>query len=154
MAEPLLDTYRRFLKVPLGALAFDAGLAFTAPFNASVAPTVKVLEPGRAVVEMKDRPWRRNHVGSLHAMALGTLAEITANVALLASLPPGAQMIPTSFHIDFTKKARGTVVAVCAFDRELLAARPEVISLRVELTDAASEVVARTTQSCRLRWAK
>jgi acyl-coenzyme A thioesterase PaaI-like protein len=153
MPKPLLDTYRSFTRLPLGAFAFDTTLAFTAPFNASVSPAVKVLEPGRAVLEMTDRPWRRNHVGSVHAMALGTLAEITANLALLASLPEGAQMIPTSFHIDFTKKARGKVVAACSFDRELLGGRPESLQLEVELVDAHGDVVARTAQTCRLRWA-
>lgn len=153
MPKALLDTYQRFKTLPLGSLAFDAGLSFTAPFNASVAPAVKVLEPGGAVLEMQDRPWRRNHLGSLHAMALGTLAEITANLALLASLPDGARMIPTSFHIDFAKKARRKVVAACAFDRELLAGHPESLQLHVELVDSKGDVVARTAQTCRLRWA-
>jgi acyl-coenzyme A thioesterase PaaI-like protein len=127
-------------------------VALAAPFNASVAPCVRELGPGRAVVEMKDRPWRRNHLGSLHAMALGTLAEITANLALLASLPEGAGMIPTSFHIEFAKKARGAVVAVSAFDCSVLEARPTELEVPVEIADAGGTIVACTRQTCRIRW--
>jgi acyl-coenzyme A thioesterase PaaI-like protein len=152
MAEPILDTFRRFHAVPGGPLAFDAGVALAAPFNSAVAPRVKELAPGSAVVEMKDRPWRRNHLGSLHAMALGTLAEITANLTLLASLPKGAQMIPTNFQIEFVRKARGTVTARCAFDVNALTGRPTELVLSVELTDASGAVVARTRQTCRLKW--
>jgi acyl-coenzyme A thioesterase PaaI-like protein len=152
MAQTILDTFRRLRRVPGGSLAFDAAVAVAAPFNGAVAPDVKELAPGLAVVAMKDRPWRRNHVGSLHAMALGTLAEITANLALLATLPKGARMIPTSVQIDFVKKARGTITARCAFDAASLDARPSEIVLLVEISDAGGTVVARTRQVCRIGW--
>ncbi len=152
MTKPILDTFRRFHGFPGGALAFDAGVALAAPFNGAVAPRVVELAPGLAVVAMKDRPWRRNHLGSLHAMALGTLAEITANLALLATLPKGARMIPTSVQIDFVKKARGTVTARCAFDAHALDAKPSELVLSVDIGDPSGAVVARTRQTCRIQW--
>lgn len=153
MTRPVLETFRRLRAFPGGAFAFDMGLAMAAPFNIAVAPQVSELRRGRAVVVMRDRSWRRNHLGSIHAMALGTLAEITANLALLASLPPGARMIPTSFDIEFSKKARGTITAVTAFDESTLDARPSEIVLTTQLADAHDVVVARAQQTCRLKWA-
>jgi acyl-coenzyme A thioesterase PaaI-like protein len=154
MPSSLVATYDRLRGFPGGSRLFDASLALVAPFNLWVAPRVRELAAGRAVLEMADRPWRRNHLRSLHAMALSTLAEITANVAVIASLPPGVDMIPTRFSIMFLAKARGRITAHCQVDLEAIAASPVEIDVKTELRDGDGRVVGKTVQTCRLRWNK
>ena len=62
---------------------------------------------------MRDRRFHRNHLKSLHAIALANLAECASGLCLVPSLPEGAQAILIHFEIDYLKKARGTVEA-CA----------------------------------------
>src|SRR5690349_16517106 len=113
LENPLVRRFEKFRRWPAGSYLVDAAVAAFAPFNAAAFVHVESLAPGAARTSMRDRFFRRNHLGSIHAMALATLGEITANMAILSALPEGASMIVTSYAIEFVKKARGTVHAAC-----------------------------------------
>jgi acyl-coenzyme A thioesterase PaaI-like protein len=55
----------------------------------------------------------RNHLGSVHAIALTNLAEIAGNLALLYSAPDDSRMILTGLSMEYLKKARGHLEAEC-----------------------------------------
>ncbi len=145
----LLATWRRVRRWPLGGRVFGWLVGRMAPYSGTIAPTVLELEPGRARVRMPDRPRLRNHLGSLHAIALTNLGELTTGLALTAALPPGVRGIPTALSIEFARKARGPIEAECA------CVAPDVgdgvdHDVSAVLRDAAGEVVARVTARWRL----
>jgi acyl-coenzyme A thioesterase PaaI-like protein len=113
-----------------------------APYTGSVRPLVVELAPGRATVVMRDRRAVRNHLNSIHAIALANLAEAASGLAVIAGLPEGMRGILIGFRIEYTKKARGTLTARCVADvpttREATNYEPEVT-----ITDAAGDVVVR-----------
>ena len=92
---------------------------------------------------MDDRRAIRNHLASIHALALSNLGEMTTGLALAYALPPEARTILTKLSTEYLKKARGRITAVAA--APLVDATEREVPVEAALTDAAGVVVARVT---------
>ncbi|MEE9351871.1 MAG: hotdog fold domain-containing protein [Thiotrichaceae bacterium] len=136
---------------PVGQGIFNFLIGKMVPYTGTVKPRVRHLEPGFVRVEMKDRRAVRNHLKSVHAIALANLGEFASGVAMLTALPDSVKAIVTHLEIDYKKKARGTLTA------EGRAEPPEVITEDVEsivhavIRDAENDVVAVVAVTWRLR---
>ena len=83
----------------------------------------------------------RNHLRSVHAIAMVNLGEMATGLALNSGLPAGARSILLSIKVDFTKKARGLLTASCECALPQDNSKQDM-SLKAEIRDADSEVVA------------
>jgi acyl-coenzyme A thioesterase PaaI-like protein len=108
----LLALWRRLSTLPGGEWLFAKIFARTVPYSGSVKPRIKILEPGHAEVEIPDIRANRQHLGSVHAIALMNVAEMASGLAMMAGLPDGVRGIVTSLQMTYHKKARGTIRAV------------------------------------------
>lgn len=136
-----LAAYRLAERVPfgLGRTAFSAGMRLAAPYFLSIPATVVAAEPGRAEVRMRDLPWVRNHLGTVHAIALCNLAEMTMGLAAEATVPDSHRWIPKGMTVDYKAKARGTMHAVATLELpEPLPASGtgSEVPVRIPVTDA------------------
>jgi acyl-coenzyme A thioesterase PaaI-like protein len=136
------DLWNLLSGMPAGKIVFSRLLGRMAPYSGTIHATVTVLRAGYAEVQMPDRRAVRNHLDSVHAIALVNLAEIAGNVALAYSLPDDARFIVSGLTIEYTKKARGTITAVGESPVPRSAARAQY-DVPVTLRDAGGEEVAR-----------
>jgi acyl-coenzyme A thioesterase PaaI-like protein len=99
--------------LPAGKQLFSRAIGMAAPYTSTIGAKVEVLRKGYAEVRLLDKPSVRNHLASIHAVALVNLAELTGNVALAYTLPDDARFIVAGLSIEYLKKARGTIRGIC-----------------------------------------
>ncbi len=140
MAAPLMTQWHRFSRLPGGRYLFGRMLGFVVPYAATIRPDVLSLEPGRARMRLADRRSVRNHLRSIHAAALITLAETTANLAMSTGRPKQGRWIVTGMDSEFIKKARGPITADCRIENQDWS-KPQDVQGCVELRDQAGDLV-------------
>lgn len=104
-APSTLSLYRQFEKWPGGRQLFSRLLCLKAPYFRTISPRVEVLEPGRSVWHMRKRRGVQNHIGTVHALAMGNLCEMAAGTLMEASLPAHKRWIPKGMNIEYLAKA-------------------------------------------------
>jgi len=144
---PILKQRRALARWPLGAKLFDRAVGLQVPYAGTIKAQVLDLEPGYARVLMPDRRAVRNHLRSIHAVALINLGEMTANMALMTTQPSGGRWIVTGLETKYVKKARGPIVALCRIEpSDLDWSLDRDWSGEVTLCDSSGDVVARLLQ--------
>lgn len=142
--NPIREAWDKLHGLPGGTHLFSRLVGQLAPYTGTIGAHVESLERGRAVVTLPDRRAVRNHLRSVHAVALVNLAELAGNIALAYSLPDDARFIVAGLSIEYVKKARGTITARCEIPAPESAERREY-QVPVTMEDASGEVVARAT---------
>ena len=107
----LLALWQRLQGNALGRWLFARILFWMVPYSGSIRASIVSLDPGHAVVKLRDRRAVRNHLSSIHAMALANLCELTSGLAMLTALPANSRGILSGFNVQYLKKARGVLIA-------------------------------------------
>jgi len=142
MSAPLLTLYRRMQRWPAGSWLFARAVCLKAPYFASIAPRITRLEPGRCEARIAHRRRVTNHIGTVHAIALCNLAELTAGLMVDASLPKGMRWIPKGMEVHYLAKATGTQHAVATPEQPIVAAEAGyALPVKVQVHDDAGTAV-------------
>ena len=140
----LRSNWRNLSRLPFGKIIFSRIVGFLVPYTGSIKANVEVIEPGYGKVIMKDRRKVRNHLRSVHAIAMANLGEMVTGVTLMSSLPDKTRGILTGISMAYHKKARGTLYAECRCDIPKNNKEQEM-NVVAEIKDVAGDVVATTT---------
>jgi acyl-coenzyme A thioesterase PaaI-like protein len=146
----ILANWRRLAPLPGGKRFFSWMVGRMAPYTGTLGARIVELEPGRCRAVLADRRRVRNHLASIHAVALVNLAEVTSGLAMLTALGPGVRGIVTALEIRYLKKARGTLTAACDTRPPQEIAEPVDHRVEAVVRDAAGDEVAHATVTWRL----
>lgn len=148
-ATRILALWRRLSPLPGGRRLFSWLLGRMVPYSATIGARVEALDAGAARLTLRDRRRVRNHLGSVHAVALTNLGELASGLALITSVAPEVRSIVTRLETRFLRKARGPLVAACRTDRLEVSADVEHVVMAT-IHDGDGELVAEVRATWRL----
>ncbi|HBS26169.1 MAG TPA: DUF4442 domain-containing protein [Gammaproteobacteria bacterium] len=137
----LRSQWRLLSKLPFGKKIFSRMLGLIVPYSGSLRAQIETLEPGHSVVTLKDRRRVRNHLNSIHAIALCNLGELATGMAILNGLPDGARGILKKIEIEYFKKSRGLLTAECHCSPPENTSKQEY-RIAAEIKDQSGDVTA------------
>ncbi len=146
----LLSAWNRLTPLPGGRALFARFLGWLVPYTGSIRPRIEELSPGHAVVRLRDRRRVRNHLKSVHAIALVNLGEVATGLATLSALGSEVRGILAGISMEYLKKARGTLVATADTQVPATVDGPTDHVVVADIRDANGDVVARATARWRL----
>lgn len=109
----ILKLQHQLKNVPFGNSIFSGILARFAPYFTTIKPKVVELRPNYMKASMKKRRSVHNHLKTVHAIAMCNLCEFTGGILMEASIPKHRRWIPVGMTVNYVKKAKTDLTAVC-----------------------------------------
>jgi acyl-coenzyme A thioesterase PaaI-like protein len=103
---------------PFRQQAVSLALGRTVKFVGTARLKVEELSAKRAVVSVANRKRVQNHIGGVHAMAMGLLAESATGFVVGMNVPDSAIPVIKSVKIEYLKRATGGLRAEATLTEE------------------------------------
>jgi acyl-coenzyme A thioesterase PaaI-like protein len=136
-----MSTYKTLERLPLGRRVFSVAYQFAAPYFLTIPASLTDVAPGEAHARMRQTPWVRNHLGTVHAIALCNLAEYTMGAVAEATIPPTHRWVPKGMTVEYKAKARGTMDATATLQLPARLTDRSELPVDVVVADRGGEVV-------------
>jgi acyl-coenzyme A thioesterase PaaI-like protein len=138
----ILRGYNTLCGFPLGKYIFSKAIGLIAPYFKTIKPRFVELKPGYCEVTMKNRRAVRNHLKSVHAIAMCNLCELVGGTALEVSLPGHLRWIPSGMRVEYLKIAKTDLRGTCTIP-EIAVSRDGSLPVTVHVTDKNGTEVMR-----------
>ncbi|WP_394828251.1 hotdog fold domain-containing protein [Pendulispora albinea] len=137
----ILRFYRMLEPLPLGKRIFSESFKIAAPYFRSIPAVVDSVRPGEVRVHMDDRRRVRNHLGTVHAIALCNLAELSMGAVAEVTVPSTHRWIPKGMQTEYLAKAKGRMQATATLDLPNPLLEKQDIVVPVHVTDPEGKEV-------------
>lgn len=145
----ILKWWNRCTRFPGGRYFFSWAFWAFIPYTGSIRPEIVELRRGFARVRMRDRRFYRNHLRSLHAIAIANLAECASGLSLVPGLSDNTQAILVKFELEYLKKGRGLLEGVASCEPPTNSNTQDFL-VESEVKDKRGEMIARAKATWRL----
>ncbi len=115
----VVDLYAKSHAIPfVGDRLFSFAFSQVAPYFWTIRPRFTVIEPNHAEVVIPKRRGVKNHIGTVHAIALCNGLEAAMGVLAEASIPSDKRWIPKGMEVSYTAKATTDITCIAETDPE------------------------------------
>jgi len=115
----VLSLWRKTQGIPVvGPWAFSFAFGQKAPYFSSIHPRFTVLEPNHAELVIPKRRGVKNHLGTVHAIALCNGLEAAMGALAEATIPSDKRWIPKGMEVSYTAKASSDITCIAETDPE------------------------------------
>lgn len=138
-------------KIPGGNVIFSKIAGQVIPYTGSISPIVLQIENGFAAVTLRDKRAVRNHLDSLHAIALANVGEFATGLSVISQLTEKAKAILVKIEVEYLKKARGDVTAEasCKIPNDMT--QDTEFRVVADIKNLQNEIVCKVTATWRVR---
>ena len=143
--KSILERYQQLNQYPGGNALFGFLVGINAPFSGKIRPKFITLKPAYCETQIKDRWGVRNHLGSINAGALCSMAEMTGGLALDTIVPKTLRWIPRSMSVEYIAKAKGTITATSEFNPDIVKEGDVIIPIIIRNKDKQVVFTAQIT---------
>jgi acyl-coenzyme A thioesterase PaaI-like protein len=145
-AGPTLRAWIRVPKSTFGRWLFARTVSRRAPYFGTIKPKFLDLQPKLCRVWMKKRRSVENHIGTVHALAMGNLCELAAGMCTEVTIPTAMRWIPRGMTIEYLAKAESDVTATARLEKSEWA-QAENVAVPVSVHDVNGKEVVRAVIS-------
>jgi acyl-coenzyme A thioesterase PaaI-like protein len=139
--EKILANWKKLKGKPFGKQFFSRAVGKMAAYTGTIKALITDLKPGHCRAFLKERKSNKNHLRSIHAVALINLGEVTSGLAVLSGMTSQIRGILTKMEMEYIKKAKGDLTAECIC--EIPEVKDELkYQVQTTIKDASEEVVA------------
>jgi len=139
----VLSAWHRASGSGMGRWLFARAVCRRAPYFGTIRPQFLELAPGVCRVSMRKRRRVENHIGTVHALAIGNLCELAAGMVTEVTLPASMRWLPRGMTIEYLRKAESDVSATARLDKKAWSGQAENVAVPVSVVDATGTEVVR-----------
>src|SRR5262245_25405702 len=140
-AGPTLRAWIRAQRSSFGRWLFARTVSKRAPYFGTIKPRFLDLQLKLCWVSMRKRRAVENHIGTVHALAMGNLCELAAGMCTEVTIPVGMRWIPRGMTIEYLAKAETDVTAIARLDKNEWDGAQNVAVFVIVIDTVGKEVV-------------
>lgn len=107
--------HQKMSKWPFGKRLFSLIAANKAPYFLSIHPYLPEFTETKCVVFLRKRRSVKNHIGTVHAIALCNACEMAFGMTMEAGVPNHLRWIPKGMTVRYLKKAATDITVICDY---------------------------------------
>lgn len=140
-----LNIWEKLSSKPGGKWAFSKVLCLKAPYFASISPKFEELRPEFCKVSISKSRKVTNHLGTVHAIAMCNMAELSGGTMTEVTVPSTHRWIPKDMTVEYLKKATTGLVATATPATTMDLIKPSEYKVNIEVKDQLDEIVFKAT---------